>query len=242
MTDPLIHIAELAEELCDPRQHTERIFGWRNRNRVLERIHITTQAGLLTQLRTAIQPAATTDETGSAVPASRPPLLIEALSRHLEIAMRTNRWIHHTRLPNRGQPEHNIRALVGAVHTLTSDEQHALRADLRQWRSWAAVLSGWANPPYCPHVPCPNPDCSKLGTLRIIIDRHKGMCSACGHIWDDQDGSINLLATYITEQTDRPHRRVPVRADAQGHGGWSENKKSSTAGARIDFPDWVRLT
>lgn len=226
--DPLVEIADLAEELADPRQHTERIYGWtKQRNRKVVRLHTTIQPGLVTQLRDAVYTLfLTTDGQAPRGRAtlSRPPLQLEALSRLMDIALDTNEWMHDTRLPNRGGIEPNIRALVGAAPRLDCDLQHNLLTDLRRWRGWAAVMSGWALPPYQPHVPCPNPECGKHGTLRIVAERQTATCSECKHIWDDTDGSIRMLARYIAAENARPRIKVPIGSTASGHGGWTARR------------------
>lgn len=225
--DPLVEIADLAEQLCDPRQHTERIWGWtKQRNRKVIKLHTTIQPGLVAQLRDAVHsPAAIGDEQPrhSRTALSRPPLQLEALARLIDITLDTNEWIHALRLPHRGHIEPNIHALVGAAPSLGSDNQHALLHDLRRWRGWAAVMSGWALPPYQPHVPCPNPECGKHG-LRIIVERQTATCSECKHIWDDTDGSIRMLARYIAAENARERAKVPIRSTVSGHGGWAERK------------------
>lgn len=230
MSTLLADITALADELCDPRQHTERVYGWTpGRNRKLERVHTTIQPGLIQQLRDAIYPRSTSQDEGTrTTPGSKPPLHIEAIGRHITIAMGANHWTWSLKIPNRSTPENNIRALAGAAPRLDTDTLHLLRADLRQWRTWAAVLSGWALPPYCPRVHCPNPACAKLGTLRILVERKTGTCSACGNIWDEQDGSINLLAAYITEQTDHPRLTIRIASTVAGHGGWASRHSQPT--------------
>lgn len=223
--DPLAEIAELAEELCDPRQHTERVYGWtRQRNRKVVRLHTTVQPGLIVQLRDAVHEPATINEDhaprGRAEP-SRPPLQLEALARLMDIALYSNEWVHDARIEHRGGIERNIRALVGAAPRIDRSLQLGLLSDLRRWRGWAAVLSGWALPPLQPHVNCPNPDCAKLGTLRIILERKTATCCECKHIWDDRDGSIQLLARYIAQEQARPRLRVPIGSTVAGHGGWA---------------------
>lgn len=224
--DPLVEIADLAEQLCDPRQHTERIWGWtKQRNKKVVRIHTTIQPGLIVQLRDAVHTPTAEDEQTRHHRAtlSRPPLQLEALARLIDIAVTSNEWVHHTRIVNRGGIEPNIRALVGNAPRLDRDLQHDLLSDLRRWRGWAAVMSGWALPPYQPHVPCPNPECGKHG-LRIIAERQTATCSECRHVWDDTDGSIRMLARYIAAENARPRIRVPVGSTSAGHGGWTTRR------------------
>lgn len=239
-TDPLVEIADLAEELCDRRQHTETVYEWsRSRNRVAKQIR-TVQAGLLEQLHDAIHSDATTDEQGRrGIQASRPPLLLEALARWLDIVTGANEWMSHAREQHRGDVAANIRALVGAAARFDSAERHRLLRDLRRWRTWAAVMSGWAHAPLQPHVACPNPECAAMGSLRVFPERKSGFCVDCRHVWDDRDGSINVLANYIRNETAKPRVKVVISSTAQGNGGWAE-RKPPNAENRVDFPDWVR--
>lgn len=224
--DPLVEIAELAEELCDPTEHVEQIYGWtKQRNRKLLRTHRTTQAGLLQQLRVAVAHGGHTEQEGiKTVPSSKPPLLIEALGRMISIEISVNEWISGQRLVNRGRAEPNIRALVGAAGGFDEGIRRMLLSDLRRWRGWAAVMSGWALPPYSPDVKCPVSDCGERATIRIVLERKTGICMACETRWDDRDGSINVLARYIEAETAKDHERVPVGSTVQGHGGWSERR------------------
>lgn len=223
MTDLLLEIASLASELTDRRPHTERIHEWdHNRNRKT-RTYSTVQDGLLQQLADAVIPSIA-GEQGRSVPKSRPPLLTEALSRKIEIGYSVNGWIHTTQLENRVTTEANIRALVGHAPQLENQLQRHLWTDLRRWRSWAAVLTGWDLPPLTPYVPCPKLGCGTTGSLRVIPDRKTGYCNSCGTVWDDSDGSIGVLAEYIKSEGAKPKRRLPIGSTVQGHGGWAERK------------------
>jgi hypothetical protein len=227
MTTLLVDIAALAEELADPRQHTEPLPEWdTSRNRTVRKVYITTVPGLLEQLREAVYPGNTTQDGNGprGIPMSRPPLLIEALSRDVQIGLAISGWISNLGLENRFQREANVRALVGAAPHLEHDQLADLRTDLRRWRNWAAVLTGWALPPLTPHVPCPEIDCGTVGALRIILDRRSGYCSACSAVWDDRDSSINVLANYIQAETAKPRKRTRIGSTVNGHGGWAERR------------------
>lgn len=216
MTDLLIVIAGLAEELVDARQHHEPIYVWtpgRHRKKTGE--HITIQPGLLAQLRDAIYegPAAAYNigyQAQSAPPGSKPPLLLEALAHHIAITMAANRWIWDLRATNHGAAEANIRTLVGAAASIDDDARRALASDMRRWRNWAAVSTGWANPPMTPRVPCPNPECGQTSSLRILPERKAAHCTKCGNVWDDTDGTIEALAQWVTHHSDNPPPKVKV--------------------------------
>lgn len=73
--NPLDHIRDLADELTEPH---------------INREPYTVQHGLLTQLYRAVLPTSLAED--GTVPASKPPLELEALSRHQEITDTANRW------------------------------------------------------------------------------------------------------------------------------------------------------
>jgi hypothetical protein len=186
LTEPSIHRAELPRE-------------WdHNRHRKPARYHQTVQPGLLTQLYQSIHPAGTTDPGARGIPASRPPLALEALSTYGEICMRARAWCRQARISTRVTVESTIRALVGAAGHLDDDQLHQLRADLRQWRRWCLVQTGWEQI-RIPRggVACPIVGCGRIGTLRINLTTASAMCRACGAAWSEDDGSIGVLAAHV---------------------------------------------
>lgn len=222
MTHLLNAIAELAEELCDARQYREPIYEWTpSRNRKLVRTVVTTQAGLISQLRESIQPASGTTDSARPVPASRPPLQIEALDRLIAIEKAAHNWTWLLRLQPRLYIEATVRHLVDGASQADDDTRHALAVDMRRWRGWAAVMTGWASPPMTPYVRCPNSDCSQLATLRILPERRAALCSHCGHVWDDTDGTFAALGIWIVAQADVAPPRLRLHSSVAGHGGWA---------------------
>lgn len=211
-----ITIADLAEELCDPRQHTEPIWGWdKNRHRKKIGEHKVVHPGLLVQLHDAIEPLlGGLDDGGSrGVPRSTPPLQLEALDRYIDIEISALTWVGHLGLTPRATPADNVRALVGAPLAGWADD---VLADLRRWRSWAATMTGWQSM-YTPRAACPVPDCGETGTLRVNLDRPSATCVACRSWWDEQ--TVGILAQHIA--TIAPTERVPIRSGRAGHGGWA---------------------
>jgi hypothetical protein len=200
----LLAIADTADALTEPHQHHEPIYDRdQHRNRRMRRIWTTTQPGLLAALWQAVAPARTTtddDSSNNSGFRSAPPLCVEALSRHTQIQIATVRWCWSLHIELRDTTDSNIRALVGAAGNLDSDTQHALLDELRQWRTWAAVMTGWQAPAYAPHVPCPNPDCQRADTLRVNLDRQTALCIACRTTWDRDN--IGILADYIRASTE----------------------------------------
>lgn len=230
MADPLTELADLADELCDPRQHVERVHDRVDRGTRRMRAHVTTQAGLLAQLAEAAVEGAAAEETsgGRSVPQSRPPGCWEAIARHTAITLHVAHWCWDLRLEQRATVEANLRALVGAAPRVDSDTVRALVADARRWRHQAAVMTGWASPSFAPQAPCPQ--CARPGSIRINLARKSAMCTneardaqgrlLCGAMWD-QD-TIGLLGEYISQQTepDQNGQRVKVRSGRAGHGAW----------------------
>ncbi|WP_285554854.1 DUF7341 domain-containing protein [Actinoplanes regularis] len=205
----LDQIATVADDLTEPHMHSESITGWdRNRHRKTRR-WTTVQPGLLAQLHQSVIPVwSTPDDFGaSSVPASRPPLAVEALSRHDEIAMAVLRWCTSMGLETRVSVESNVRALVGATPKLDEETAAALLDEMRQWRRWCLVLTGWEQL-YCPAgVPCPIVGCGMRNSLRINLTNATALCRACGSTWtkdaEDDAGAIGVLADYIKQRTDR---------------------------------------
>lgn len=221
----LSQLAALAEELCDPRQHIERIHDRdKHRNKRLRRAWVTTHPGLLRQLAEAVtESTATSGDGGRSVPSSRPPGAWEAMSRHSAITIAVFRWCWSLRLEQRDTVEGNIYALVGAAAGMDDDDRRALLGDMRSWRHQAAVMTGWASASFVPQVACPIVDCGRMNTLRINLDRRLALCTGCEARWDDEDqeGSFAVLASYVEGATERRERdRTRVRSGKAGNGGW----------------------
>lgn len=201
MADVLAAIRDTADALTEPHQHTERIRDWDGNRNAKYRTHKTTQPGLLTQLGQAIARTggAAEGSMGGAY-GSRPPLAVEALSRHLAITVQVMDWCAHLGIVVRATVESNVRALVGASTTLDQDDARALLADLRRWRRWAAVLTDWEKIITLRQAPCPISDCAQVGTLRINLTTATAMCRTCGSTWAEDDGSLGILAEHINSE------------------------------------------
>lgn len=205
---PLEEIVACVDELADPRQHTATSHIWVNRNKKLRR-HITVQPGLMTQLYEAIMPGSGEAEGRTAL-SSRPPLALEAMSKHVEITAAVTWWCWELRVDLRDSVESNMRALIGAAATLDTERQKSLARDARRWRNWCAVLTGWEQVVAPRGVPCPVVECGKTGTLRINLTTKSAFCNnpdrdsdgnrICSAVWDEEDGSIAVLADYIASR------------------------------------------
>lgn len=219
----LTQLADLVDELTQPRQHTERIWDRdKHRNKRLRRAWTTVRPGLLTQLVEAITEATPgpTDGTGHTIPASRPPGCWEAAARHSEITAGAAFWCWELDLDQRDTVEGNLHALVGAYPALNEDIQARLLAAVRRWHTLAATMTGWATESFRPDVPCPV--CDRHGVLRVHLDRDAGFCTNhdCKATWNAD--TIGVLRDYIRTMSDAPtrERRPRIRSGRQGNGGW----------------------
>jgi hypothetical protein len=195
-------IRDLADELCDPHQHAEVIPYWdNNRNRKFRR-HITVQPGLIAQLYQSVIPASSSSEPhAGGMPGSRPPLAVEALSRHDEIAMAVLRWCTSLHLTTRVSVESNVRQLAATAQRFDDDDARLLLSEMRQWRGWCVVLTGWEKIYRPDRVACMVDGCGYVNTLRVNLTAKTAMCRACGSTWSETDGTIGLLAQYIQAVT-----------------------------------------
>jgi hypothetical protein len=192
----LDQIRDLADELTEPRAHHEPYTVWVGGHRKT-RHHPTVQHGLLRQLYTAaIVPTLTgDDEASGSIPASRPPLEVEALSRHGQITAAAAAWCKTLGLKPRGTAESNIRALVGALAQADDDQQRHLHADLRRWTGWCRVYLGLEQVRRIAGTRCPLPEFAKPSTLRINLTTSHGLCTSCGATWNHE--TIGVLAEHI---------------------------------------------
>lgn len=205
----LADIAAAADELCDPRQNTEPIRQQRRTRRgkrATRLAWVTTQPGLLQQLAELVYPPSSdTDGPGSAPPQSRPPVFLEALSALWQIRTAAARWCWSLKIDLRATAEGDIRALVGAAPMMDSSDQALLLNEMQQWRTWAAVLTGWQSDLFKPHVPCLA--CGTVGTLRVNLTRRSAFCvnRECQAMWDE--GTVGLLAEHIKVEMELMERR-----------------------------------
>ena len=203
----LDQIIDTADALTEPHIHSEPVVTWtKARHRKVTQWR-TVQPGLITQLYQSVFPASSggDDPSTRGVPGSRPPLAVEALSRHDEIAMAVLRWCTSLRLETRVSVESNVRALVGAAAGMDTETMTALLDEMRQWRRWCLVSTGWEKV-IAPHgVPCFIDGCGQRNTLRINLTNATGLCRACGAFWtkdaEEDAGAIGVLADYIRAYT-----------------------------------------
>lgn len=195
----LADIADLADELTDPRRNIERITDTdKHRHKRQRRLWTTNHPSLLQQLEYAVEPGESlleTDEGGAAGASfeSRPAARLEAIFELQRIRKAAAEWCRSQGLTVRPTPTANVRALVGAAALMGSTDQRTLLADLRKWRNAAATITGWERPPVAPRTACPI--CSARNTIRVRLDQSTGCCLACGATWDSDN--IGLLAEQI---------------------------------------------
>lgn len=202
--NPLDQITTLADELTEPHAHREPYTVWDDNRHRKTHHHITVQHGLLTQLYRAVLPTSMADNNaGGSIPDSRPPLEVEALSRHTEITKAARAWCKTLGIERRPTAESTIRALIGAAPTLADQQLHDLHHDLRRWVHWCRVYLGLEQVRRITGSRCPIPDCNILGSLRINLTTSHGLCTACGATWDRD--TIGLLAEHITSNRKAQH-------------------------------------
>ncbi len=121
--DALANIADAAEALCDPREHTEPRWGWdHNHNRKPLEPHRTTVPGLVEQLRVVAEPGNDGGVGGGAGPRSVP-VAIDAVSLLAAIAHGAQKRLTDAvrggyRAEHRTGVEACIRAMVGVAPQL----------------------------------------------------------------------------------------------------------------------------
>lgn len=202
--NPLDVIADNADQLTNPRHHTERIWDWdHHRNKRIRRAHITTQPGLLAQLADLAEPSGQTDGEGPrGIPTSRPPLTAAGVAL-ADIHLEVNRWCTSAHLELRATVEANIRALVGHAPHLEHAQQTRLATDTHRWVRRAQVHTGWATPAWQPQAPCPV--CGQR-KLTIRLDLQVAHCTGrttdgpCAAHWDA--ATIGILARHISTHDD----------------------------------------
>lgn len=210
-------LAGLAEELCDPHQHTEVIWDDNgHRNKRMRRAYTTTQDGLLAQLREIGHEGlkvGITKGTGGK-PGSKPPGLFEAMSRHVYIAVTVAQWCQVRGVQIRMTVEENLRGLVGVAPAMDDETLDRFVREVRYWRGQAATATGWAAQPFQPWISCPT--CGRQSTLSIsMTEDGRGVRSAycsntdrdartgdliCGSTWDGD--TVGRLVRYIRELAD----------------------------------------
>lgn len=174
----------VADELTEPRPHVSRVPYWDdNRNRKF-REHRTTLPGLLAQLYdAAMEPPVTSQEGSSRTkPSSRPPLALEALSTYEDVAAGALRWVRLIKLDPRVTPQSNIRAIVGEAGRFDLDTLEAAYVEMRTWRRWAAVMTGWEHAVFRPRISCPA--CGSRGSIRVNTEQQLAFCNQCQHDWE----------------------------------------------------------
>jgi len=200
----MAELAGLAEELCEPHQHTEVIWDTtERRHKRMRRAWTTVQDGLLAQLREIGHEGLKvggSSGSGGGKPGSKPPGLFEAMARHVYIAVTVASWCQVRGLPLRIRVEDNIRALVGAAPVMDDDTLERFWREMRYWRGQAAVATGWVAAPFQPWIACPR--CGRHSTLSISLTEDGRNARAAYCINTDRDlvtGELLCGATWSEE-------------------------------------------
>lgn len=200
-TNRHLTLADLADELCDVRQHVERIPYWDESRNRKHHVHKVTMPGLLAQMADLFAPSGDPD-AGSPAAVSKPPANWAALADHTVITLAAAKWCWNLRLNQRDTVEGNIRQLVGASGGLDSALRADLTRDVARWHRIAETVTGWRTAPADVRAPCPAlverdgqmVEC-KRRTLRVNLSQSEAYCATCGTTWDHT--SIGLLAETV---------------------------------------------
>ena len=195
--DRHLTLADLADELCDPHQHVERIPYWDSQRHRKHHVHTVTLPGLLQQMADLMLPSGDPDASHG-VAASRPPGNWAALADHTVITLAVAKWCWDLRLDLRDTTEGNVRQLVGASGSIDPDLRDQLTADMRRWHRIASTITGWRTAPAEVRAPCPaladGRECNAR-TLRVNLAEAEAYCANCGTTWDRD--TIGLLAETV---------------------------------------------
>lgn len=169
-------------------------------------IHVVTHAPLLDQLEAAIQHGRGTD-TPSGIHQSKPCGRLDALQTLQRIDKQSAAYA-----ATLGVPPQPLRARLSAISGKIGATQDA---KVRAWWVSARCITGWEEPAYQPHVPCPNLDCERWDTLRIRIHDAIGTCIECGTTWHgDQFPTLGDYIRWASEHLTGPRH---WRYDDEGY-------------------------
>lgn len=210
--DPLADIRDAADTLTDPRQHREPRWEWdHNRHRKPLPDHVVTLPGLIQQLRDLIEPGAADEGAGArALPESRPPGNLDAVSLLAAIEFGAAKRCLDLQVTRRATPESNIRAIVGAAGRLDYDTARVVAAELRAWQRQAEILAKWRNGAM--ELICPCPECAARGSLLVNPETEAAWCTSCAQEWPAED-SPRLFEHYRQHVAKTREAAARVKAD-----------------------------
>lgn len=221
--DVLADLRDTCDILCDPIQHRHPRWTWdTNRHKKPLPDHVVILPGLLAQVAAIVYPGSA-EEDGSArpVPASRPPLRLDAASAWMQIHLAVTRWTLSLRLELRDTIESSVRQLLGRIAAEDADTQQALLSEMRTWRRQCELVCGEREPDPELQVPCPH--CGDRRLRVNLVDR-TARCGSCRSRWaeaeDEHVGSIGVLGRHIAE-----HKRLSKEAANRARAEDRERKK-----------------
>lgn len=208
--DIMADLRDVTDSLCDPHQVREpRGHIWdANRHKKLLPDHVIVLPGLLQQLADIVYPGSPPDNgagpTSRPVPASRPPLRMDAASAHLAIVMAVTRWHLSLGLVLRDTIESSIRQMLERIKREDFETQTVLLVEMRSWQRQAEIICGHRQPDPQLQVPCPDPECAQR-KLRVNMADLTARCDGCGTRWAEQEDpdhgiyAIGVLARHIAD-------------------------------------------
>ncbi|MGH8880672.1 MAG: DUF7341 domain-containing protein [Stackebrandtia sp.] len=140
-----------------------------------------------------------TEKDGGLAGAGRPvyessaPTCLEAIDRYQVIDRQCRAWLRRMGRPARHRLEESLRGLVGFASRLDAPSLAELVSDAHAWRAWARSVTGWAEPAWRPHGPCPQ--CRAIGGLRVRAKPRAATCVNCWAFWDA--AGVVKLGDYI---------------------------------------------
>lgn len=185
-TDPVTRIADNITDLTQPYStSTTYTVG------ATTHLHTVHHASLLEQLSEAAEPSNARDENGNRTAASKPAASLDAIDLLATIRATTNAELWSVGIAATRILVTDLRKLVSAPWT-TPQALTVARLTSR-WVTTARIITAWETPPYTPRARCPI--CNTLGSLRIRLDQHTGLCTECRAMWEP--ATIGLLADHV---------------------------------------------
>ena len=188
-------LLDMIHELTQPTQHRQPYWLTLTGQ---TRQHTTTNPPLITQLRNAARPLATTGTGGVNPAASRPSASIDAIDTLNRIDTEARDWLLAYGHDHAGT---TIERIARLAPTATANHCHQPKPqpgccphhDIERWWTWARITTGWDQPAFNPNNTCPT--CATRGTIRIRLEDRIASCSNCRATWNP--ATIGLLAAHI---------------------------------------------
>lgn len=165
---------------------------------------------LLEQVRLAVAGERPAPAASSGRLESKPTAALEAMDVETYIEVESIKYtaqVFHIKSPG---AEAALRLIEERLPTLTDDQLRDLQRLVRGWWVSARIMSGLAEKPMRPHMPCPL--CNKQDSIRTRLDESgselMAWCVKCRESWDDS--TIGLLFASIDDPPGERPRSTPA--------------------------------